>query len=116
MNPNGWKSAPGIVGELNAVMKGHPAVTTPQAFDILVWHGHLASMPDQDRHHGNQLTEHQGSGSRAAWHRHGLQIDRVRPAPRAGHQRAPHMVALVRAGATFNNGKLLERTQKPNAA
>ena len=23
---------------------------------------------------------------------------------------APHLVALVRAGATFNNGKLVERT------
>jgi putative transposase len=28
----------------------------------------------------------------------------------------PHLVALVRAGATFNNGKLVERANAPGRA
>jgi hypothetical protein len=52
----------------------------------------------------------------------GVQADRVRPAPLAHGQR-PHLVALVRAGATFVNDKLVERpedqaaeTAQPEAA
>ena len=41
--------------------------------------------------------------------RHGVQADRVSPNPLADASTHPHLVALVRAGATFVNGKLVER-------
>jgi hypothetical protein len=44
------------------------------------------------------------------WAGDGLQADRVRAAPLAHGQR-PHLVALVRAGAIFVNGKLIERPE-----
>ena len=48
----------------------------------------------------------------------GVQAHRVSPRPLARRQR-PHLVAVVRAGATFNGGKLIERSAQeaqPEAA
>ena len=55
-----------------------------------------------------------GPGSRRRRNRHGLQADRGGPVTLAGGQRA-HLVALVRAGAKFENGKLVERPDDTTA-
>ena len=55
---------------------------------------------------------HQGTRLQGRRHRHGVQADRGRPGPwRAVN--APHLVALVRAGARFERGLLVER-EAPN--
>ena len=53
-------------------------------------------------------TRHQGPRLPGRRGRDGVQADRVSPDPVA-LVNAPHLVALVRAGATFVNGKLVER-------
>ena len=55
----------------------------------------------------------QNPGHRRPWlasrqRRHGLQVDQVSPTALASLD-APHLVALVRAGATLINGKRVER-------
>jgi len=60
---------------------------------------------------------HQGPRVPACRPGHGVQAHRVRATPLAHGQRAPHLVALVRAGATIVNGKLIERPDdQPPAA
>lgn len=40
-----WRSQPGIVRELSALMKAHiEVIGKRKGFDDVVWHGHLASM------------------------------------------------------------------------
>ena len=66
--------------------------------------------------HRTKITR--GPGSRAAGAGDGVQAHRSRARPLARRQRT-HLVALVRAGATFINGRLVERpgeNTEPEAA
>ncbi len=54
---------------------------------------------------------HQGAGIQGRRHRDGVQADRGRPG-RWRAVNAPHLVALVRAGACFERGILVERDDR----
>ena len=60
------------------------------------------------RHRAAARPGHQGTRLPSGRRRDGVQADRVSPDPVA-EVNAPHLVALVRAGALFVNGKLVER-------
>jgi hypothetical protein len=70
------------------------------------------------RHRPPPQQGHQGPGSRAAGLAMAFKLIEAAQA-RWRAVNAPHLVALVRAGATFVNGKLVERpneTPQPEAA
>ena len=58
---------------------------------------------------------HQGTRLESGRDGHGLQAHRIRPAP-LEVVNAPRLVALVRAGAVFVNGKLVERPEDQSPA
>ena len=60
------------------------------------------------RHSAFENEGHQGAGITRGRYCHGLQADRCGAGSLAGRQRPPP-VALVRTGAVFHKGKLLER-------
>ena len=60
------------------------------------------------RHRPAAAANHQGTRLTGRRSRDGVQAHRVRTSPLARRQR-PHLVALVRAGARFEKGKLVER-------
>jgi len=60
------------------------------------------------RHRSAATAGHQGTRLARRRSRDGIQADRIRASPLARRQR-PHLVALVRAGARFEKGTLVER-------
>jgi hypothetical protein len=60
------------------------------------------------RHRQASPASHQGPRLPRRRCRDGVQAHRISTDPVAGRQRT-HLVALVRAGAVFKNGKLIER-------
>ncbi len=93
-------------------MDGARLVTADQ---LLVFFGypcehwvHLAhDQPDRaSLRHRTKVTKGPACGREPG---HGVQAHRSRTRPLARAVNAPYLVALVRAGATFTNGKLVER-------
>ena len=80
--------------------------------------GRALGPPEDDQPHRVHLrhraVEHQGdqgTGLKVSRTGHGLQAHRAGPDPVA-QVNAPHLVALVRAGVTFEKGVMIERTDE----
>ena len=74
---------------------------------------HLRPTPDRvdPRHRPAPPARHQGPWLPSCRHRHGYKlIESAQARWRAVN--APHLVALVGAGATFKNGRLIERAHE----